>query len=53
VIAGAIQHGLPSSWIATLEATEFIRDLDPRRRQSAVDTLTKARDPKLLAALTV
>jgi gamma-glutamylcyclotransferase len=53
VIAGAIQHGLPSSWIATLEATESIRDLDPRRRQRALDTLTKAGYPKLLAALPV
>jgi hypothetical protein len=50
VIAGAIQHGLPSSWIAALEATEFIRDLDPRRRRTALDTLTKAEYPKLLAA---
>jgi gamma-glutamylcyclotransferase len=53
VIAGAIQHGLPSSWIATLEATEFVRDLDPRRRQRALDTLTKAGYPTLLAALPV
>ena len=53
VIAGATQHGLPSSWIATLEATEFIRDLDPRRMQRAVDTLTKAGYPKLLVALPV
>jgi hypothetical protein len=51
VIAGAIQHGLPSSWIATLEATEFIRDLNPQRRQRALDTLTKAGYPQLLAAL--
>ena len=48
VIAGAIQHGLPSSWIATLEATEFIRDLNPKRRQRALDTLTKALYPQLL-----
>jgi hypothetical protein len=51
VIAGAIQHGLPSSWIATLEATEFIRDLNPQRRQRALDTLTKAGYPQLLVAL--
>jgi gamma-glutamylcyclotransferase len=51
VLAGAIQHGLPSSWIATLEATEFIRDLDPRRMQNAVETLTKAGYAKFLAPL--
>ena len=50
-MAGAIQHGLPSNWIASLEATEYVRDLDPRRRQSALDTLTKAGYLKLLAAL--
>jgi gamma-glutamylcyclotransferase len=51
VIAGAIQHGLPSSWIAMLEATEFTRDLNPQRRQRAHDTLTKAGYPQVLAAL--
>jgi gamma-glutamylcyclotransferase len=53
VIAGAMQHGLPSSWIATLEAAEFTRDLDPWRRQRALDTLTKAGYRKLLAALAI
>jgi gamma-glutamylcyclotransferase len=50
VIAGAMQHGLPSNWIATLEATEIIRDLDPGRRRPALDTLTKAGYPNLLEA---
>jgi gamma-glutamylcyclotransferase len=50
VIAGAMQHGLPSNWIASLKATEFTCDLDPRRRQRALDTLTKAGYPELLAA---
>jgi len=49
VLAGALQHGLPSTWIAALEATEFVRDLNPRRRQSAIDTLTKAGYLKLLS----
>jgi gamma-glutamylcyclotransferase len=49
VIASAIQHGFPSSWVAALEAAEFIRDLDPRRRQRALDTLTQAGYVKLLA----
>jgi hypothetical protein len=53
VIAGAMQHDLPSNWIATLEATESLHDLDPRRRESALDTLTKAGYPKLLVALPV
>jgi hypothetical protein len=51
MIAGAIQHSLPSSWIATLEATEFTRDLNPQRRQRALDALTKTGYPQVLAAL--
>jgi hypothetical protein len=51
MIAGAIQHSLPSSWIATLEVTEFTRDLNPQRTQCALNTLTKAGYPQVLAAL--